>query len=113
MVTLTLGTIIDTSDKWVASLSSGTGADRVAIVQLTHSLHTTWGGITGVDSYWDGGTAHISIALVAWLTTADGIVIGKVTDSVVSTESRTYRGTLPLESVTVLVLRTIRVLGTF
>lgn len=42
LVTLALGTIIDTSHKWVASLASGTGADGIAIVQLTYSLHSTW-----------------------------------------------------------------------
>ena len=41
LVTSALGSILDTSDKRIASLASGTGADGIAIVQFTHSPSST------------------------------------------------------------------------
>lgn len=41
LVTSALGSILDTSDKRIASLASGTGADGIAIVQFTHSPSPT------------------------------------------------------------------------
>ena len=113
LVTLTLGSISDTSDKRIACLASGTGADGIAIVQLTDSSSTTGRWDTRVGGDWDGTTANICIALEAWFTGTDGVVVGKTADCVVSTESRTDRNTFSLESVAVLVFSTVIILSTF
>lgn len=48
----------------------------------------------------------------AGLAGTDGVVVGGTAYGVVSTETRAHQDTFPLESVAVLVLRTVRVQGT-
>ena len=112
LVTPTLGTVIDTSHEGVASLASGTRADGVTVVQLTDGASPAGGGDAGVGGHRDGGAAHVGVTLIAGLTGADRVVVGKLAHSVGAAEAGAHRETLPLESVAVLVLGTVRVLGT-
>jgi hypothetical protein len=50
--------------------------------------------------------------LEAGLAGTDRVVVGRTADGVVSTETRAHQDTFPLESVAVLVLRTVRVQST-
>ena len=113
LVSATLGAVVDTADEGVAGLTPGTGTDGVAIVQLTHGVDTTGRGVAGVGQHWGGGAANISISLEAGLAGTDRVVVGRTADGVVSTETRAHQDTFPLESVAVLVLRTVRVQSTF
>ena len=113
LVPATLGAVVDTADEGVAGLTPGTGTDGVAVVQLTQGVDTTGRGVAGVGEHRGGGAANISIALEPGLAGTDGVVVGRTADGVVSTETRAHQDTFPLESVAVLVLRTVRVQSTF
>ena len=112
LVSPALGAVSDASHEGVASLAAGARADGVAVVQLADGLHPAGGGHAGVAGHGDGGAAHVRVTIVAGLAGAYWVVVGKLADCVVTTEARTHRDTLPLESVTVFVLGTVPVLGT-
>lgn len=112
LVAPTLGAIGDAPHEGVAGLAPGTRADGVTIVQLADGALTTGGGDAGVGGHGDGGAAHVGVALVAGLAGADRVVVGELAHSVGAAEAGAHRETFPLESVTVFVLGTVRVLCT-
>ena len=98
------------ADEWVSCLTPRAGADRVSVVQLADGSDSTGRGHTRVARLLDEAATDIWITVEAGLAGADGVVVGEAAVSVGTTElAAAHRKTLPAESVTILVLRAVRV----
>jgi hypothetical protein len=103
--------IFDTSYKWVASLSSRTGADWVSIIQLTKSIRAARRGHTRVGGWLVEGAPNIRVAIKSRFAGAYWVVVDISTLCVVPAETRAHRQTLSVEPVAVLVLWAVRIYG--
>ena len=98
------------ADEWVSCLTPRAGADRVSVVQLADGSDSTGRGHTRVAWLLYEAATDIWITVEAGLAGADGVVVGEAAVSVGTTElAAAHRKTLPAESVTILVLRAVRV----
>ena len=98
------------ADEWISCLTTRAGADWVSIVQLADGSNATGRRHTRVAGLLDEAATNVRITVEAGLAGADGVVVGEAAVGVGTAElAAAHRKTLPAESVTILVLRAVRV----